>query len=98
MFHTIIPIAVTVWWLAFSGSSSIGWKSLPVVMIWPVAYTVFALINGALTGFYAYFFLDLPPLGWPQLLINITGLAVFFMLVGAVLLGLSKVLSRLLGN
>lgn len=94
MFHTVIPLAATLWWLSFSRPSIMGWRSVPAVMIWPILYTIFALVYGAMTGFYAYFFLDLPALGWTQLLINMTGLSIFFMLVGAALLALRKLLGK----
>ena len=58
----------------------------------PVAYTIFALLYGAASGFYPYFFLDLPNLGWVQLLLNVTGLALFFVAMGAILLGLRRLL------
>ncbi len=97
MFHTVIPLATIAWWLGFSRPSIIGWRSVPVVMIWPILYTGFALIHGAITGFYAYFFLDLPALGWGQLLVNMAGLSILFMLIGAVLLGLRGLLARATG-
>jgi hypothetical protein len=61
-------------------------------MVFPILYSVFALIYGAKTGFYAYFFLDLPSLGWGQMLINMAGLSGFFVVMGGVLLGLRKII------
>lgn len=89
-FHTIIPAAFVLWWVVFSDRAHLTWRSLPWVMVFPVFYSIFALIYGAATGFYAYFFLDLPSLGWAQLLINMIGLTAFFVVMGAVLLGLRK--------
>ncbi len=93
MFHTLIPIATVAWWLIYSRLALLTWQSLPVVMLVPVLYTLFALINGALTGFYPYFFLDLPKLGWFQLAIANVGLSVLFLAVAAVLLGLRKLIA-----
>ena len=92
MFHTIIPAAFVLWWLVFSDRAHLTWRSLPLVMIFPVLYSAFALIYGAISGFYAYFFLDLPALGWLPLLINMLGLSAFFAAMGAVLLGLRRLL------
>lgn len=91
-FHTIIPASAIAWWVAYSDRAHLTWRSLPLVTPAPVAYTIFALIYGAISGFYPYFFLDLPNLGWVQLLLNVTGLALFFVVMGAVLLGLRQVL------
>ena len=63
------------------------WRSWVVVLV-PLVYGGFALLNGAVTGFYPYFFLDLPSLGWPMLLANMVGLAILFMAVAALLLGI----------
>ncbi|MBT8389918.1 MAG: Pr6Pr family membrane protein [Altererythrobacter sp.] len=93
-FHTIIPATFVLWWAVFSDRAHLTWRSLPWVMVFPIIYTAFALIYGASTGFYAYFFLDLPSLGWGQLLLNMIGLSLFFVAMGAVLLALRKLLRR----
>ena len=93
MHHTVVPLATVFWWLAFSGAKASGWRSLPVVIAVPVLYTGFALIVGAATDFYPYFFLDLPELGWPQLLLNVVGLGLVFMAFGALLMGTRKLIT-----
>lgn len=94
MFHSAIPAATILWWLAFARAADTGWRSLPWVMVVPVVYTVFAQIVGAATGFYPYFFLDLPQLGWGMLLANLAGLSLIFLLVAALLLGLGRLVRR----
>lgn len=95
MFHSLIPAATIGWWLAFSRPSAMGWRSLPWVMVVPVIYTVFAQVVGATSGFYPYFFLDLPALGWPMLLANLVGLSLFFMAIAALLLGIRRLATGL---
>lgn len=95
IFHSLAPLAVIIWWLAFSRPTQMGWLSIPWVMVVPIIYTVFAQIYGAATGFYPYFFLDLPELGWAMLLTNLIGLSLFFMLIAAALLGIRRVAIRL---
>lgn len=94
IFHTLIPLAVIVWWLAFSDLALVTWRTLPAVTLFPILYTIFGQAYGALTGFYPYFFLDLPKLGWTQVLINMAGLAALFVLFGALLLGLRRLIRR----
>ena len=94
LFHTLIPVATVGWWLAYARLSLLHWQSLPVVMLVPVLYTIFALVNGALTGFYPYFFLNLPELGWANLLIATAGLSLLFLAVAALLPGLRKLIAR----
>ncbi len=89
-FHTLIPLATVMWWLAATRAEPANWRIVPYAMIAPMLYTVFALINGAATGFYPYFFLDLPQFGAAQVALNIAGLALAFAILGALLLGLRR--------
>jgi hypothetical protein len=91
--HTLVPAATILWWFAFAPRPRAGWRALPAVMVAPVAYAVFALGYGAVSGFYAYFFLDAGTLGWGQLALNIVGLALFFLLVGALLMAIKRLVS-----
>ena len=93
--HTLVPIAFITWWLAFTPSAPRALPLLPTIMIPPLSYGAFAFVFGELTGFYAYFFLDLLALGWANFLTNMAGLAVFFAALGAVLLKLKGLVNRL---
>ena len=93
MHHTLVPLAVITWWIAFTEPSDNTWKSFPAVMIAPVLYTVFALVYGEASGFYAYFFLDVAQFGYGTVFANIVGLALVFMIFGLILLGLRRLLS-----
>lgn len=93
MHHTVVPLATVFWWLAFSGVKATGWRSLPIVIAVPILYTGFALVVGEMTGFYPYFFLDLPEIGWGQLLLNVAGLGLIFMVFGALLMGMRKLIT-----
>ena len=94
MFHTVIPLATVLWWLLDGTHPTIAARSVPIVLVAPLIYTGFALTYGAFSGFYAYFFFNLPMLGWPALLLYNTGLALLFLAMGAVLLALRGRLSQ----
>lgn len=93
-FHTVIPAATVLWWLVVTRREEFALSDLPFAMIPPLAYTGYALIYGAVTGFYPYFFLDKSQLGWGQLLLNLTGLTLFFIVLGALLMGLRRIVDR----
>lgn len=93
MHHTIVPAASILWWLAFTARSEAGLRALPLVTVAPLTYTAFALTYGAASGFYPYFFLDVPRFGMAQVALNLVGLAMAFMLFGALLLGLRRIVS-----
>lgn len=89
-FHTVIPAMTVLWWIAFGGTPGIVWRDLAWVLPWPVAYTAYALVRGAVTGDYPYPFLDVAQIGWPMLGVNVLALAAIFLVVGAVFVGIAK--------
>lgn len=95
-FHLGVPVATLLWWLSF-GPRDVPIRRLPFWLIWPVVYCVYALIRGAFTGSYPYFFLDIPRFGAGQIALNIVGLVLVFALAGVVIWGMGR-LARKLGR
>ena len=93
MHHTIVPALSVLWWAAFTTPADGGWRSIPLVTIFPLTYTAFALVYGEVSGFYPYFFIDVPQFGMVQVALNLVGLAIAFMLFGALLLALRRLVS-----
>lgn len=92
MFHTLLPLGAVLWWFAFAPAPR--WACVPHVVWAPILYTGFALVVGATTGFYPYFFLDQPKLGWAMLGAWLVGLAAFFLIVALCLKGLRTLIFR----
>jgi hypothetical protein len=63
---------------------------LPHWLAWPATFTIYALIGGALTGFWPYPFLDADALGWPVVSANVAGMIVAFAVLGPALLALAR--------
>jgi hypothetical protein len=55
-----------------------------------MAYGAYSLIQGALTEFYPYPFLDVSKLGYERVLINMTGLFVVFAGLGLLLIAIGR--------
>lgn len=89
-FHTVIPALTVLWWVVFGGTPGIVWRDLAWVLPWPVVYTAYALVRGAVTGAYPYPFLDVTQIGWPMLGVNVLALAAMFLVVGAIFVGIAK--------
>ena len=83
--HTLVPVLVALWWLVFVPFWSPKWRVLLSWQVWPLAYVVYALLRGALTGFWPYPFLDLGLNGAWGVAANILGLQLSFVLSGAAL-------------
>jgi hypothetical protein len=57
--HIIVPVLVVLGWLIFGPRRRISLRVVGLGLIWPLAWLVYTLIVGWITGWYPYFFLDL---------------------------------------
>jgi hypothetical protein len=57
--HIIVPVLVVLGWLIFGPRRRINLRVVGLGLIWPLAWLVYTLIVGWITGWYPYFFLDL---------------------------------------
>ena len=89
-FHTIIPLAYPLWWLTQTVRGRLGWQALLPTLVFPLAYGFFGMAKGAMTGKYAYFFIDIGKYGVPQVLLNIAGLAALYALLMAGLIAVDR--------
>jgi hypothetical protein len=58
LLHGFTPVATMLFWFIAGAKQPLRWRSAAVWLIWPIAYFTYALGRGALTGTYAYGFLD----------------------------------------
>jgi hypothetical protein len=56
-FHWISPLLFLLAWLA-APHGGLRWRDALLAVAWPLAYSAYALIRGAIDGFYPYWFLD----------------------------------------
>ena len=82
--------------MLFTPKAQSNLQLVPAIMVPPLSYGAFAFVLGEITGFYAYFFVDLPALGWTPFLINNVVLALFFALLGLGLLSVKNAINRAL--
>lgn len=92
-FHLGVPMATLGWWLAF-GPREEPLRHLPIWLIWPVLYCIYALVRGAVTGSYPYFFLDVSRFGVAQIVLNIIGLVMVFALAGVVIWTMGRLVRK----
>ncbi len=77
--HIVNPLLMLVFYLFLSNQTKTKWQFIITVLALPLAYLIFALIFGATTGDYIYFFLDYKEYG-----AGYTVLFIFGILVGLV--------------
>jgi len=90
--HVIIPLLFVILWLIPKGS--LKWIHPFRWLIYPAIYLVYALLRGALSGFYAYPFINVKESGYNRVLLNSAGLMLVFIIIGFLFVGIDKLLSR----
>ncbi|MCJ7528433.1 MAG: Pr6Pr family membrane protein [Methyloceanibacter sp.] len=90
--HCVAPALYLIDWLVFVPKGTLRIKSVPWWLIFPVSYTFYSLIHGAVTGYYPYLFLDVTQLGYDRVLLNMAVLTAAFAFLGLVLVGIDRML------
>lgn len=69
-FHYIVPIMMLVGWLLFGPRPRVELVTLVRSLIYPLAWVIYSLIDGAITSWYPYPFVDVNTLGYAAVLRN----------------------------
>jgi hypothetical protein len=100
LLHYFTPTATFLVWLVFAEKGSLRFAQAPLWLVFPLLYVAYALIQGGLTGFYPYWFLD-PHSAPPDGIGSWNGLAAFvgivcagFLAIGAALVLVDRVLAK----
>jgi len=94
--HVWAPIFILLDWLLAPGRPALAWKALGFALLYPIAWVVYAVIRGALTGFYTYPFLDpTAPGSYADVAVYILGIAAVIALLAAASIALTRSPSRL---
>ena len=80
LLHYAVPLAALSWWLALPPRGRIDAAAPLRWLLWPAAYSAYALVRGSMTGFYPYPFIDVASLGMARVLLNAAGLMLAFVL------------------
>ncbi|MDP3810473.1 MAG: Pr6Pr family membrane protein [Hydrogenophaga sp.] len=88
--HYAVPLLCLVhWWWAVP-PARMAWPAPLAWAAWPLAYLAYVLLRGVWLQNYPYPFIDVLALGYPQTLLNSAGLLVVFLLLGSVLVAISR--------
>lgn len=92
--HSVVPLAAVGSWLLFGPHGRFRWGLLPLMLLIPVAWLVFAMVRGAVAGFYPYFFMDVAEVGYASAGLNILGIVVFALILASVYVMIDKAIVR----
>lgn len=92
--HYVVPIFAILGWMFFGPHPRVTWKSLLLATIWPASYIVLTVVQGAVTGFYPYPFVNISKLGFTTVALNGVGVVSLLLAVGVLYLLLDKFMAR----
>lgn len=92
--HIVNPLLMLLFYLFFSDQTAVTWKFLLTIWILPFIYLIFALVFGALSGQYIYFFLNYPELGIHYTILLILGILIGLTVVSIGLYFFNRYLHR----
>ncbi|MFN8169398.1 MAG: Pr6Pr family membrane protein [Candidatus Nanopelagicales bacterium] len=95
LLHIITPALTVLVWLIAGPRGWIAWPTIAKSLVIPIVWVVYTLLRGAVIGAYPYPFVDVVKLGYGQVMLNILGVAVLGVVIGAILKGIDALLGRL---
>lgn len=85
--HTLTPAAAVLSWLLVGPHGRLRFGLIPRMLVIPVAWLVMAMVRGAVSEYYAYYFMDVTTLGYGAALLNLLGVVVFAMVLASAFIG-----------
>ena len=90
LLHSVIPLLVILYWYLFEKKSEVQYGQIFRWLIYPLAYLLYILARGTISGFYPYPFVDVRNLGLQSVLVNSGVLLVFFAAFSLLLIRIGK--------
>lgn len=81
--HYVVPACAILGWLCFGPRRLVTWTALFLAMLWPLAYVGLTIVQGMITGFYPYPFVNIETLGFLRAALNGCGILILLFAVGA---------------
>lgn len=85
LLHYLLPLAFIVDWLLFTPKGTLTWSHPIKWLAFPAAYWIWTVIHGYATGFWPYWFVNVPELGLERAFFWFVSLLVFFLGAGSAL-------------
>lgn len=90
LLHDVMPLLFLAYWWLCVPKGTLRLKHLPLWLIYPLVYFAYALLRGHLLGAYAYPFIDVALLGYPQVFVNAGGILLGFVLIALLVIGIDR--------
>jgi hypothetical protein len=88
--HVVLPLLAPLVWWRLMPKDGLRWRDAAIWLAWPLGFAAYALLRGAITGWYPYPFLDAGQLGAAALAANILALGAAFWALGLAMVWLAR--------
>lgn len=92
--HYLTPALFLIDWLLFNPKGTLRWGSVLPWLAFPLAYGLYSIFRGPLSGFWPYPFLDVSQLGMAKVLINMAAMSGLFLVLGLAFVLIDRLLKR----
>jgi len=93
LLHVAVPLLYVFYWLVFAAKNSLQWTDPVKWLSFPAFYLIYALVRGAIEGFYPYPFINVKQHGYPRVAMNSVFLMIAFVVVGLLFVLTAKKMS-----
>lgn len=90
LLHDAVPVFYLIFWSVFTPKRTLKWESVLPWLIYPLIYLFYALIRGATTGWFSYYFLNFRESGWKKVFISIFMIMAAFIALSLVLILINR--------
>lgn len=91
--HDLSPLLYLVAWVA-APHHRLRWSALGPALVPPIVYLAYAMVRGAIDGWYAYWFLDPRALTLPQIALSCAVVLCAFLFIAALTIFADRLLAR----
>lgn len=81
--HMVVPALAIVGWLGWGPRPRVTGRVVVLALLFPIAWTAWTMLFGAVDGWYPYPFLDPDEKGWAAVSVALVGITAFFLVVFA---------------
>ncbi len=88
--HDVVPVLFLIYWWLRVPCGSVCWSDLAPMAVYPVAYFGYAMLRGAVSGFYPYPFINVAQLGYERVCANAVAILIGYLIFSTILIALKR--------
>ncbi len=92
--HTAAPVGFLLDWLLFDRKGLMKFTDIFYWLIFPALYWCAIMLQGAFTGFYPYFFMEVDEIGYSGALLFLLGMFIAMSLLGGAIIKIDHITGR----